>query len=500
MRFTRGASILSLGLCMALLALAGCSAATGGQTPTPDYPRLETAVAQQLSATLTAKAPPTATRTPSPSPAATEPAPGPTSTPVQTLAPPEAEGDLIAYVRLSQDGSTNIVMADEGLNLDQSLTRFVEINNMCSVSWSPDGEWLVFVSSHDFVHSRDNERNVFRIRADGTGLSMVTGDYLDPATAPGPYVAVKGQVQGCEGPALVSAEGVAAPVTADDSGNFELVGVPVSARWARAVCAAGSQVLQGDVSLDLGEPATEPITIEVTPEGHGWLQASLSRDGDTVAGTQYDWHLDAEGNQEMEQTGVLYDLEAGTATPVETPEGATVGNLVWSPVDDLLLGSVTDGDGASLWLWDAEGKSLGSVLTLENEDDVIYTIEDPVWSPDGTLIAFARRDWAWWEDDQFKSDLYVISASGEDLRTLVPSEWGTAVSHPAWTSDGQRLYYQVSPASVDQACTSHQMSIWSVAIGSPDGETPEPAPWQDDGLSGFPCVRPVTPSSDAAMP
>jgi len=491
MKLVRGSCVLValLGISLAVVA---CGVGPREQTPTLDYPRLETAVAQQLFATLTSKAPPTVTRTPSPSPLSSSASPVPTGTTVPTLAPPEAEGDLIAYVRLSQDASTNIALSDEGHQIDQLLTHFVEVSNMCDVHWSADGEWIVFVSAHDFMFGRDNERNVFMIRADGTGLEMVTGDHRDPEEVPGPYVTLEGRVMGCEGPALVSAEGVAAPVTTDDAAVFELVGVPVTARWVRALCASGTQVLQGDVDLDLDKGTTEAITIEVKAEGHGWLQASPSPDGHSIAGTMYDWYIDEEGDQQVERMGVLYDIETGTLALVETPDGARSGYLVWSPVNDVIAGAVTDGDGTSLWLWDAQGQATGEIVTLDNPDDVIYAIEDPAWSPDGNSVAFVRRDWGRWEDNQYKSDLLVVSASGEDLRTLVANEWGTAVSHPSWSSDGRRIYYQVSPASADGGSVGDEMSIWSVPVEIADGgEAPEATPWLDDGASGFPCVRPI---------
>ena len=48
------------------------------------------------------------------------------------------------------------------------------------MSWSRDGQWVIIASAHDYIHSRNNERNIFVMRPDGSGLRMVTGDYVDP--------------------------------------------------------------------------------------------------------------------------------------------------------------------------------------------------------------------------------------------------------------------------------------------------------------------------------
>ena len=231
------------GALIALLALGACGAPAETPAATPDYTALETQVAVKLAATLTAKAPPTATPTPTPPrPTST---PQPTATPTPTPAPTKpAIGAELAYVRVLSDNSTNIVLSDESQQNEQLLTHFVEADNMCDVAWAPDGSALVFVSAHDFIHSRNNERNVFTMRADGTGLRMVTGHYQDPQSAAGPYVTLRGIVAGCEGAALVSAQGVPAPVTTDAAGAFELLCVPVGAGWARAICPGGAYVLR----------------------------------------------------------------------------------------------------------------------------------------------------------------------------------------------------------------------------------------------------------------
>ncbi len=64
----------------------------------------------------------------------------------------------------------------------------------------------------------------------------------------------------------------------------------------------------------------------------------------------------------------------------------------------------------------------------ENESADRY----PVWSPDGSQIAFARG-----------TSLFVMSSDGSDVRQIVSLDYGLALP-PAWSPDGQRLSFVTS--------------------------------------------------------
>lgn len=480
---------------VALLALLlglvlGCRGpATPNPTATEDAEAVATDVAARLAATLTAKAPPTATATMTPVPPTPTPTPTRTPQPTPTPTPTAGAGDQVAFVLTSSDGSANVVLGDETNRAGQVLTHFVEPYSMCDVSWSSDGEWLAVVSAHDFVRSRNNERNVFVLQADGTDLQMVTGDYLDPASAEGPFVSLDGVVVGCDGPALVSAQGVAAPVVTDDGGAFELLGVPVAARWARAVCALDEgRALQGDVDLSLAEGVPESITIDLHPAGSGWTQASLSPDGSIVAGIHYSWVLDEGGEQQQTRRGVLLDIRTGEEVELPLPEGGLLTGLAWSHAGDRLLGALATEEGAELRLWDASGGDLGVLLTIANSGEIAHSVVDPAWSPGDSRIAFSRRDWDWWGDTRYRAVIAVCEATGEgEARVVAESEWGTAAEHPTWTSGGTTLYYQVSDADPETACMPAEADIWRLRV---DLEGIAPVVWRDDGRSYLPAVRP----------
>jgi len=109
------------------------------------------------------------------------------------------------------------------------------------------------------------------------------------------------------------------------------------------------------------------------------------------------------------------------------------------------------------------------------------------WSPDGQQIAFGLRRWYWWGENRFKTEVMVVSANGENLRTLVATDWGTDANHPAWTEDGKRIYYQVSTgAPDDRQLNKGNGDIWYIDLV----ENAQPVRWTEDGVSYLPSANP----------
>ncbi|MGI6376613.1 MAG: hypothetical protein ACOX3S_11520 [Anaerolineae bacterium] len=468
---------------LALVAMA-CSAPTAtAPAPTPDYHALETRVEAMLHATYTAMAPPP-TETPVAAEGLTEAQPTPTPTVTPTRLP---EIHRLAYVQVPVDGEPSIVLERERPEDLLELEHLTGPERVTDLSWSADGEQLVFVSTYGAILSRGNERNVFIVRSDGTGLRMVTGDYVPPDQAPGPFVSLEGRVVGAVGACVVSAQGVSGPVEVDETGSFELVGVPVGATWARVVCTSDGHTLRGDVDLVVTDGVFAPVLIQVVDSGQGWKQADLSRDGNILAGTYYRWALDDEGKPQYRFEGRIVGLASGFQGQLEdAPEGSLDG-VAWSPVEDVLVGAVTGSDGAWLWLWDVTGASVRELLAMPNPDDQILTLANPAWSPDGSQVAFEVRRWAWWGEGTRRTDLMVVSADGANLRTLVELDWGEHAVEPGWMPDGQTVTYQYSRTAPDQEVTAADNgSIWMV-----DVQTGLRLPWTSGPYDYCPAPRPV---------
>ena len=62
----------------------------------------------------------------------------------------------------------------------------------------------------------------------------------------------------------------------------------------------------------------------------------------------------------------------------------------------------------------------------------------PAWSPDGTRIAFSRR-----EADSYYYDIYVMDADGSDPVNLTNGAPPSDLT-PTWSPDGTRIAFQSS--------------------------------------------------------
>lgn len=457
-------------------------------TPTPDYALLETRTEERLAARLAAHAPlPTETPTPTPTVPTPTPlfvAPSPTATPRST---PTPVPPLVVLVQKMQNETTHIIAP--GLNGGDNgvLTHFPEPLSIDALVWGKEADWLAFAGSHAFIRSRDNERNLFVMRPDGSEMRMVTGEFLDPGEAPGPYVVLVGTIEGGKGVCRVIAQGAASPIETDAEQGFafELTGVPQDALWARAICTNGADTLQGNVDLEL-QQEQDPITIPVAARGRGWRDVSLAPGSTRMVGTHYEWELDEEDLRRYQVRGAIFDIESGAITWLEIPEGMTFHGADWSFDGERVVGGLASEDAAHLWEWRPTGESVGSIFSLDNLEDEILAVVRPRWSPRETGIVFELHRWHWWGDPKFRTDLMLLDPDQEEARALVISEWGQHATHAAWAGSGRTVFYQSYTLEADTSPgLPPYADIWYISI-----EEPEPGPWTDDGVSFLPAVRP----------
>jgi TolB protein len=117
---------------------------------------------------------------------------------------------------------------------------------------------------------------------------------------------------------------------------------------------------------------------------------------------------------------------------VATPglQQEAVDALAWSP----------DGSQLAVTLFNEPGPTQIALIplgaTARQTGRLLTTLPggalDPVWSPDGSWIAFAGRD-------AYTIDLYAIRPDGTGLTRLTTD--GQLARSPAWSPDGQRLAY-----------------------------------------------------------
>ena len=118
-------------------------------------------------------------------------------------------------------------------------------------------------------------------------------------------------------------------------------------------------------------------------------------------------------------------------TKEESEERLTYGLRAWNPnlsLDGTKLVFAIGKDGtANVGVADAQGKNRRSVTTFSNGEQVFT----PVWSPDGTVVAFGYST-------GYNQSVALINEDGSGLRVVVR---GGDARNPSFSHDGRFLYY-----------------------------------------------------------
>jgi Tol biopolymer transport system component len=118
-------------------------------------------------------------------------------------------------------------------------------------------------------------------------------------------------------------------------------------------------------------------------------------------------------------------------TPTAAPDG-----------DEIAFLSDSGGHG-NLWV---KSTSTGDVRQITFEDDPNVTVGVPVWSPDGRSIAFVSSKGR----TGFDFGIWLVNPDGTNERNVAKQGVG-----PAWSSDGQWLYYSETSAGALYKVSSH---------------------------------------------
>jgi Tol biopolymer transport system component len=310
---------------------------------------------------------------------------------------PPARGQIV-FVS-NRDGNDEVYRINaDGTGL-QNLTRNPADDS--SPAWSPDGAQIAFVPY------RDGNQEIYRMQADGSSQANLTcqpGDDKNPAWSPdGRKIAFLSNRDGNWEVYVMNTDGSGQTNLSHSLGDER--GLAWSPDGQRIVFADGLGLRI--VSLD----GTEDVSL-VNGEGHFWYWSpAWSPDGSRIAFvtrfiTMHAYaFLDVIGVDGLQGRSLLSSwmtLEGLTWSP----DGSQIACVASVPAQQIVL-VATD----------------GSTWTDLTQDAAFHIYEQPVWSPDGRMLAFSS-------DRDANQEIYVISAEGTDLARLTDSP--AVDRQPAW--------------------------------------------------------------------
>jgi TolB protein len=131
---------------------------------------------------------------------------------------------------------------------------------------------------------------------------------------------------------------------------------------------------------------------------------------------------------------------------------------------------------------------------------------NPAFSPDGRRIAYSRQEELWWGEGgdgrNFVTEVYVMNAGGSDVRRvsepgppldLGGEKIGRAAGSPAWSPDGESLYYhtvgregaEIRSAPVDGSGSRQVVGDGLYPAVAPDGRVAFVRPQPRQGMDAF---------------
>lgn len=166
----------------------------------------------------------------------------------------------------------------------------------------------------------------------------------------------------------------------------------------------------------------------------------MNADGSNALPVTNDWDVNPHASWSADGEQLAYSLPGrgadifitnialGRARQLTTTDATAIEfDPVWSPDGTQIAFTLTQAADTEIYLMNADGSN---IRQLTNAEGPARRSESPAWSPDGQAIAFVSNRTG-------NDDLFIINADGSELRQLTDHQWDEIL--PAWSPDGQQL-------------------------------------------------------------
>jgi Tol biopolymer transport system component len=347
------------------------------------------------------------------------------------------DGSKIAFTS-TRDGNYEVYVMNADGTGQTNLTGSSAVET--SPAWSPDGTRIAFVG---FVEGRGYQIHV--MNADGSGrrsLSGERGGEREPSWSPdGTKIAFSSgtfiHVMNADGGGVRQLIQGTAPAWSPDGARIAFVsqGWPSSGGQTIRVINAdgtGERVVAVPPNPTTG-PSWSPDGTEVVYDAYGYAIFRIEVDGCRALAELL--NTSRRDRHPAWQSPATLPAPTPAATPCPSPSPAAT--PAPRPTDRVLFTSLRDGN-HEIYVMNGDGTGQTNLTNNPAQD------ASPVWSPDGTRIAFtSNRPGP--SNTTGRSNIYVMNADGSGVKQVTNNGREGVITgmvyDPAWSPDGTKLVY-----------------------------------------------------------